>query len=329
LSDLSKKRAATSPLSGLIHFGAGWCLCFAFDLIALLWASHIGYNFPPTAWNYFGGFLVFMAVKILYRLTAHRLNSAANLANLAEAVFLGGESILLLRNAGMVLCILSYLCCSWDWPMMDERFDLLDKAMGFNWQEWFQWCWREPAHTLLATAYRSLLFQLIFSTIWFASLLDKKRLYETFWILFVALLSTVVISGLMPALGPASALGLLSSYDTKFIRNLADVMAIRAAGGMPVTITLLGGFVAFPSFHTAAALIYMYAFRNNGWLSTAALLLNLLMLISIPAFGDHYLIDMFGGFAIAAFSILAVRFFTKSRFFANCHRHSASAANGV
>ena len=60
------------------------------------------------------------------------------------------------------------------------------------------------------------------------------------------------------------------------------------------------GIVSFPSFHTAMAILFAVAHRDIWWSFPIFLILNVLMLITIPYSGNHYLIDVIGGAVIAA-----------------------------
>jgi membrane-associated phospholipid phosphatase len=54
------------------------------------------------------------------------------------------------------------------------------------------------------------------------------------------------------------------------------------------------------------ALIYSCAFRRTGLIGYI-IILNLLMLLSIPFFGGHYVMEMIGGAAVAVASVLLAR----------------------
>jgi membrane-associated phospholipid phosphatase len=88
---------------------------------------------------------------------------------------------------------------------------------------------------------------------------------------------------------------------------MATVALIRDGVAPHVPIARLDGIVVFPSYHTIAALVFIYAFRRSGWISGVALLLNLALLAAVPVFGNHYLADMIGGAAVAAAGIGLLR----------------------
>jgi len=61
------------------------------------------------------------------------------------------------------------------------------------------------------------------------------------------------------------------------------------------------------------AIMFVYAYHGLPWLFAASLAFNLLMLISIPYCGDHYAIDIAGGFAVALFAIAIARWLLPTR----------------
>ncbi len=90
---------------------------------------------------------------------------------------------------------------------------------------------------------------------------------------------------LQPA-ASASAWPLMASLRDGTVRTL------MAAGA--------DGVITFPSLHTALAVLFAAAFWPVPWLRWIAIVLNSLMMVSIPVEGSHYLVDMLSGGAVAA-----------------------------
>ena len=185
--------------------------------------------------------------------------------------------------------------------LVDGQLAHIDYIIGFDWGHVFQWSKAQPIGAVLRSAYLSIPFQVIIFALWCGALHRKERLYEVFWILFVSAFVTGAIFGFFPALGPAHALGLdnsLAEVNPGLGRALADVISIRSGMNSSADIQRLNGIVAFPSFHTICAIVFIYGFRRSivWW---AIVLLNMLMLMSVPAFGGHYLIDVLVGIVVA------------------------------
>ena len=67
------------------------------------------------------------------------------------------------------------------------------------------------------------------------------------------------------------------------------------------------GIVTMPSYHTVMAVLFTYAFRGTGLIGYGIATLNLVMLLSIPPIGGHYLVDMLAGGALALGAIAVQR----------------------
>jgi membrane-associated phospholipid phosphatase len=67
--------------------------------------------------------------------------------------------------------------------------------------------------------------------------------------------------------------------------------------------------VSFPSFHAASAVLYMWALWPVRGIGGVAAALDLLMIAAAPVTGAHYMIDVFGGVALAAISIFLGKYF--------------------
>jgi membrane-associated phospholipid phosphatase len=126
------------------------------------------------------------------------------------------------------------------------------------------------------------------------------RLRELFWIMFIAGIVTDTVSVLLPALGTFDAFGHPKQAD-----YLVDMGILRGGGALNFELGKLTGIISFPSFHTTMALVYAFCFRGSGPVGYFIVLLNFLMLPTIPFVGGHYLTDMIGGAAVAAMALPA------------------------
>ena len=297
-----------------IDFPLGWVVVLGITLLDTLWMSNTWVKLP-SPWPALAFMLIPFYLKGLYRLLV--------LANIlvSPRIFLFFNRLLLCVEYTVLcsivlsaLCTLSYLACALNYPAVDQALSLMDQAIGFNWLQFFHLCHSQPIETILGFAYTSLIPQLVFFALFFSFLYQKDRLYEMFWLLVITSSILVFISVFLPAAGPATALGMESFYDIGAREALSDVAFIRSGVSPDFSTHGLGGIVAFPSFHTAAAILYIYGFRKSGVLGHIILLLNIVMLFSTPTFGDHYLVDMLAGAAIAILSIIGIRRYPFYRF---------------
>jgi membrane-associated phospholipid phosphatase len=91
--------------------------------------------------------------------------------------------------------------------------------------------------------------------------------------------------------------------------QLRDIVALRDGSLRHLEMFKLTGIVSFPSFHAASAVLYLWALWPVRYLGGIAAALNLLMIAATPVIGAHYIIDVFGGVALAAISILLGKYF--------------------
>jgi membrane-associated phospholipid phosphatase len=95
---------------------------------------------------------------------------------------------------------------------------------------------------------------------------------------------------------------------TFYEAQLHDILALREGSLRHLELFELAGIVSFPSFHAASAVLYLWALWPVRGLGTASAVLNVLMLISTPVIGAHYVIDVIGGIALAVVSIRAAAY---------------------
>lgn len=187
---------------------------------------------------------------------------------------------------------------------MDVEFSNADLAMGFHWLSFYAFV--QNHHTvraILTIAYYSGLVQVFFSIIFLSHIGRADRNDELWWAAFVASVLTSVLSGFYPAGGTLfyHSVGLDNAV------HLPHFLALRSGGITEFTVSAMKGIVTFPSYHTVIALLLIYAYRKLPifpWIVAV----NVLMLISTPINGGHYLIDMIGGAAVAVLSVLSTNF---------------------
>ncbi len=78
-----------------------------------------------------------------------------------------------------------------------------------------------------------------------------------------------------------------------------------------VRLDRLDGLVTFPSYHASAAVMFAWAFWSSPLARLPALVLNSLILISIPSQGSHYFIDVIAGILIAIAGIASAKYFIR------------------
>jgi membrane-associated phospholipid phosphatase len=70
-----------------------------------------------------------------------------------------------------------------------------------------------------------------------------------------------------------------------------------------VDISNVQGLVSMPSFHTALAVLFTYWLRKLRPLFYIAIPLNVIMILSTPTEGGHYLADVIAGLFLSVLTI--------------------------
>jgi membrane-associated phospholipid phosphatase len=197
---------------------------------------------------------------------------------------------------------LTYVATRAEFPLQDNLFIGLDGMLGFDWVTWMR---VELNHPLLLAvqrfAYDSSYWQPLSYIPLFALFGPRGRNGEFLTSILLALIATTVVFMILPTLGPASMAG---PAGVESDQSGIIIRALRGGSSGPYPYS---GIISFPSLHTALALLFTAAHRGNRITFPPVLILNLMMLTAVPYLGDHYLIDMIAGAAIAAAAFYGAR----------------------
>ena len=228
------------------------------------------------------------ALGLVYGLTGR----SAQIASMANGV-------LLWMVFSLLASILTYAVAGLGGPLYDNALADADVALGFDWPAWYDFVAGHPVLRLtLWLAYSSLMPQILMSVFWFSLVGWEHRNTELLVNAALALLLTTILFHLFPALGPGT---LMASFRDAYIDEL---VGLRSGSLQSVNIMHLKGVIAFPSYHAVLAILFTYAHRRS-WPFIPLVVVNGLMLISIPSEGGHYLVDVFLGAVVAGLTILA------------------------
>ena len=220
--------------------------------------------------------------------------AAARIAAMAEWILLW----LIFAVAG---ALLTYLAAAQDGPVYDARLALADTELGFNWAVWLDVVVAHPALKLvLGVPYHSLVAQVVLSVLWLSWRGRDDRNAELLVNATLGLLMTTALFFLFPTLGPC--VGVPACQDA----YVEDLVGLRHGSLPSLDMMLLKGVIAFPSFHAVLAILFSYAHRGSRIFASVAAF-NVLMLLSIPSEGGHYLVDVLGGIAVGLLAIVMTR----------------------
>lgn len=224
----------------------------------------------------------------------------------------------ILGSTGQLLLIpvlmtpLTYIAASANLPMQDVALNALDRALGLDWMAYFNFAYSRYALLYATLLAYSVIGILVFGVPIALGLTGRNRRMQQFTLACgIALAVTTVISALVPAMGtydlfnymPDPKIITLSAY----LEQLHDLPLVRDGSLRVLDFNKLTGIITFPSFHAAAAVLYLWAFWPVRWIGPLALVTNIAMLLATPICGGHYFVDVFAGIAIATASIMAAR----------------------
>lgn len=257
-----------------------------------VWSHGVGLRF--TGWlPAIAAVVLLTAVHVVYR----RFRPAPQLAELA----LYAELWVMFTATG---CILTYLAAALGRPLADQIFTSVDASIGFDWLAWADLIRSHPAvAAILRVAYGSLMPQIVCSLVIFSFARADGRNAELLMGAIIALLITCSLSALLPAIGPWAHFG-YADRSAGDMAYLADIISLRRGEAATFSLPRMQGIVCFPSYHTVLAILLVYVHRGLRWSFPPLLVLNGLMLFSIPSEGGHYLVDMLGGAVVAVCAIV-------------------------
>jgi membrane-associated phospholipid phosphatase len=193
---------------------------------------------------------------------------------------------------------LSYLAAALNYPLRDGFLTYLDALLGFHWASWFGFAAQSRAFLWLqVVGYFSYFVQPYLAILLFARDGPRGRNAVFTTAALIALLVTIAISAVVPAFGPTRALNIPSGWES-ILTNLRN--------HHPVALQYTG-IISFPSFHAVIGMLLIVIHWDIAKRFSIFLILNSLMLFSIPLIGQHYLVDVIAGAFLAVISLFAAR----------------------
>lgn len=220
------------------------------------------------------------------------------------ALHYGLFSILTLIGA-----IVTYPVAAFSRGWVDGTLQSMDAAMRFDWIAWYQFVVAHPwLQVAEHSAYQSVFLSPAILLGWFAATgrrADARRFIATFWL---AAAITIALFGAMPAEGPFATLWHrpIPYMPDSGLWQPELIPALRHHALHAIDMGELRGLVSAPSFHTAAAVLYIATAWGVRRLRWPLLALNAAMLLSTPVEGTHYLSDMLMGALVAAVALTAI-----------------------
>lgn len=226
-----------------------------------------------------------------------------------EAVARACVGISLLLFAGQIIPVFNYVMLPYRIFGVDQVLAHIDSYFGFVWADYATYMSQFPDFAvLLKTVYKTSLWQCALLLIvlgLFGKVQQVSRLSLAF---ILSGILCIELWAMFPSSTPAAFQPLAA--DVLSILHLtvdpaygAKLVALSKTGSTFITPLNMLGMVGFPSFHTVMAVLFLYYAWSLKYLRVPAVVLSGLMLPAILLHGAHNLVDVFGGLAVASFSI--------------------------
>jgi len=195
--------------------------------------------------------------------------------------------------------VFSYLVVSTNAELVDSSLASWDHMLGFDWPKVFLWVQQKPQlDRILALAYTSVIPQIIVVIVYLSLTKRHKTLAEFNGAFVATFLIIEIVSAFFPAAGPFKYYADVVHADSSMLSHFEP---LRSGALRSIDLLATQGLVSIPSFHAILAILLIYAMRETR-LRMLFLLINILVLISTPTCGGHYLVDVIAG----AFTVLTV-----------------------
>lgn len=179
---------------------------------------------------------------------------------------------------------------------IDSSLARFDARLGWDTVAILRWVAERPMfRSFLTLCYNSTELQLVLAPLVAAYAHDKLRLKVLIYGTVYSSIAGSLIYYFFPSSGPA---GIFNSPDFLQVQRLTHLKFEQVHNFQPVT-SLLGGLIAFPSFHVAWSVLVTYAALPKKNLFKAVMLLNVLVISSTVLLGWHYLVDVPAGILLA------------------------------
>jgi len=187
-------------------------------------------------------------------------------------------------------------------PRVDHALARWDAVLGWDTVAVLRWVAERPAlRKFLALCYNTTELQLVLAPFVAVYAHDKRSLRVFIYGIVYSSFAGSLIYYFFPSSGPA---GVFQSGDFMAVQRLTHLKYEQVHSFQPVT-TLLGGLIAFPSFHVAWSVLATYAAKPRKSIFLIFFVLNVMVISSTVLLGWHYLVDVPAGILLAVVCLWA------------------------
>lgn len=274
-----------------------WCMLALCGLVSAVLMARAELTIVPWSPS---NFPYYAAATLVLTLKARRVQ---RMLPYGKAIADAGTYFLLFTAIALMGAATSYPIAAMSHGYADATLQRIDGMLGFDWLAWYRLVAAHPFLQWLGIgAYESIYVTPAVLLGWFAFHDERaaaNRFLASFWL---AAAITLALFSLMPAVGPFAYLwhGPIPYMPRSELWQPDLIPQLRAHAVHIIDLGQLRGLVSAPSFHAAAAAIYLVTAWRIPPLRWVLVPLNGAMLLATPVEGTHYLADIILGIGVAA-----------------------------
>ncbi|HEY4140021.1 MAG TPA: phosphatase PAP2 family protein [Pseudolabrys sp.] len=229
-----------------------------------------------------------------------------------QALAEGFTQVLLILLFGTLL---SYAAAAVPFPFQDATLLSIDNALGIDRQAYIGFFSRRPwLYNATMLAYFTLMPQFVLVPLVLFFKKQPHRLQQFTFAAGIGLSVTVAISVFTPSITTVYldlGLPVYTKIPEALYTPVPTLEALRSGTRYWVDLSAIEGLISFPSFHTVAALLFIWALRTVALIRWIALIINASLIAAAPIVGSHYFIDLAGGAVVALLAVMAAHWLSR------------------
>jgi len=287
----------------------GWIMLAAMAVatITAYWATGLSVDVLSNP-ALLGAFPIFGGIVWFYR----SVRPSPHLACAMETT----TQLLLVLVFGILL---TYSAIAAGYPYRDAELHAVDQWIGFDRRAYLAFVHAHPwLSQVLTLSYLSLHPQTALVPMALVIAGQFSRYQHMVVALAVALVLTVAVSIFVPAVAAFAYVDLKDAgidplSPSAPYTHVPTMEALRSGARHIVKLDNLEALLTFPSFHTAAALVFAWTTWTVPFVRWPSVFVNGLMIAATPVTGAHYFVDLIGGSAVALAAIALATYLLGSR----------------
>ena len=256
--------------------------------------------------------LMFLVPVFMWFLGLNLINSTKLSQRFFQSVVLLLVFAPMLTVLGVFLYIMFSLTASV--PYADNLLESWDRALGFDWITYARFLAQHPLFTSATFwCYQLMHPALLLVGIEAIIVGETHRCKSLIMLTICSSIFTIILASFFPSLGTMSHLGgaeiaALFPPGTG-VEHIESLISLRQSETFLIDPSRMIGIAEFPSFHTVAAVLIIYAARGNIIRSIIFSIFSFLMIAATPIYGCHYFVDILAGIVVAMFFITMERLY--------------------